>query len=496
MKISFQRKLLVSFMIIVIVMLAGTAVGISILLRDYIMETKRQELVNKGTELVRIATDYQEGRLSATQFNSLLSSIDRFLDARVWLVDSSRKVIAISGTSRLGMGPHVGSGGMGSGGSRAPGSGLRAMIGTELEVVFSGQMWTSTFYHPFYQEEMFIVALPLPSGGGTGAVILNTPVKGLQQSLERMYFYIAAVGAIAVILALILVNWLSKGVVRPLGQMRETAMAMAEGNYDRRVVVSTNDEIGDLGHSLNILTNNLGEFVRQTERMEKLRRDFVANVSHELRTPLTIIRGYSEALLDGTISDPTELRKYYRLIRDEAERLERLNSQLLELSRLQGRAVLEMEELPLADLAQGALHLFQHNAEQKQIELCFHRGETIPLIYGNGDLLTQLLVILLDNAIKFSAPGSRVTIGVDRDGQQVVLTVADTGIGIPEADISYIWERFYKVDKSHSRNSCGTGLGLALAREIILLHNAKPEVVSQLGQGTIFYITFPAAHPK
>ncbi|MDR7866052.1 MAG: ATP-binding protein [Sporomusaceae bacterium] len=514
MRNSLQRRLLYSYIMVVVLVLACVSAGISLLLREYFLASKQQELVNKGYELGRLVESYNEGRIDQTQFTKLIDSVDAFLGARVWVVDDARRVVAIStppgsvmgrgqGGPGMGRGPGLGQGGhgMGQGGHMGPGGHgmgqgnlLARALADRLEPVFDGQVLARSFYHPTYAENMLIVGVPLFKADGTvsGAVILNSPVRGVDEFLTRLYFYIGGLGLAALLLTFFLVRRLASGITRPLRDMQEAAATMARGDYAIRVKADDGDEVGELGRSLNALAQELGRFVASTARMEKLRRDFVANISHELRTPLTVIRGYTEALLDGTVQEPREAEKYHRVMRDETVRLEGLINELLDLSRLQAEgAVLAMEKIPLAAIADSVVSLLTPRAEQAGVALALATdGETA--VNGNGDRLTQLLLILLDNALKFTPPGGKVTASVTRSDGEVRLQVADTGSGISREDLPFIWERFYKGDKSHGRTAAGTGLGLAIAREIVARHGARAEVASELGKGSTFTVYFPA----
>ena len=304
------------------------------------------------------------------------------------------------------------------------------------------------------------------------------------------------IGLLALLLTLFIVRRLSRGIVQPLRAMEETAASMALGRYDKRVEVASEDEVGQLGASLNTLAQELSCFVARTEQMEKLRRDFVANVSHELRTPLTIIRGYTEALRDGTVTDPEQSARFNKIIVGETERLERLINDLLDLSRLQAQQyTMETEPIPLAEVVDSVVSIMRGKAKEKGIELSQTVDENVPPILGNGDRLVQLLLILIDNALKYTVKG-KISVELTHSMQQVFLTITDTGEGIPPEDLPLIWERFYKVDKAHTRENHGTGLGLSIAKEIIDRHGAKVTLTSELNAGTTFVIQFPALESK
>jgi signal transduction histidine kinase len=205
---------------------------------------------------------------------------------------------------------------------------------------------------------------------------------------------------------------------------------------------------------------------------------------------LTIIRGYNEAMLDGAVTDAPTVEKYRRLIREESERLERLIHDLLDLSRLQSGNSRELEPIPLADLAEAVAAKFRGQAVAKGITLQVET-DTV-MIAGNGDRLTQLIVILMDNALKFTPAGGSARLVVQKISTGAQLIISDSGMGIPPEDIPYIWERFYKVNKAHSRTEGGTGLGLAIAKEIIELHRGNVAVSSRPNEGTVFTVSFPA----
>lgn len=517
MKNSLQRKLLYSFMLVIAVVLIGVSLGVSLIIKGEMLATKQQELIGKGSELAIEIEDFQQSHGSLEGLPKFLTSIDSLRDYRVWVVNSSRQVIAMSDSQRrMGDPPHgmdersgngMGKGmGMGHGAGHSMGNnpvleqnGIAPPVVKEMDQVFDGLVWTGIFEHPFYGEKMLMVAIPIHLANGTvsAALVLNAPVTEMNAFMEHIYYYIAIAGLVAFVLALLVVSWLTRGIVRPLKAMQEIADAMARGSYSNHVNIETSDEVGRLGIALNSLAQDLAKNIEEMNQMEKLRRDFVANVSHEFRTPITIIRGYNEALMDGTISDPVLIQKYHRLMGDETVRLERLINDLLDLSRLQSTTVnVDKEKLPLATVVDSVVNLLKQRAEQKQVVMSVSAQENLPDIWGNGDRIIQLLIIIVDNALKYTPSGGFITISTLLEDQQVVVRVADTGIGIPTEDLPYIWERLYKVEKSHCRADGGTGLGLAIGKEIIDLHHATATVSSELNQGTIVTIRFPLPKDK
>lgn len=503
MKNSLQLKLLAAFMLVITVTLGTVLWSISVFFKEQILTGKQQELMQKGMDLAYAVQSFHDEAGNLDQLSDYLSNADQYLDARIWVLDESRQIVAMSGRHipgnqphGPGFGPGFGPGAhgpMGGGMGFSPMGGIRGLL-AELDSVYNGQVMTKTMDQPYYGEKMVVVAVPIKASDGTvnGAVLLNAPVTGINAFMQRIYYYVGAGGIAAVLLALLVVNRLTRAIVRPLKAMEQAAGAMARGDYAIRVTSASSDEVGRLGRAFNALAHDLASYMAEVEKTEKLRRDFVANVSHELRTPLTIMRSYTEALLDGTADDPTQAKKYLRTMQEETVRLERLVKDLLDLSRLQSEtAAWNVEAIPLPEIADSVIHMLKQTASAKNITLRLTVEGIVSNIVGSGDRLTQLLLILLDNALKYTPSGGTIEVMLTQDQGCVILAVADSGTGIPAQDLPYIWDRFYKVDKSHSRTEDGAGLGLAIAKQIIDRHKAKVSVVSSPGQGTTFTIMFP-----
>ena len=233
--------------------------------------------------------------------------------------------------------------------------------------------------------------------------------------------------------------------------------------------------------------------VTDIERLERVRKDFVANVSHELRTPLTAIRGYAETLLEGALEDKEHNRRFLEIIQAHAIRLNNIASDLLTLSELEsGKAWVEPERVSLRAVLESGLHTVEVAARVREVNIL--RGK-INDAYVMGDKLRieQALINLLDNAVKFNRAGGEVSVLTVRNSDgRVQIAISDTGIGIPAEDLSRIFERFYRVDKARSHDVGGTGLGLAIVKHIIERMGGTVRVESQLGKGSVFTVTLHA----
>ncbi|MBQ8955164.1 MAG: HAMP domain-containing protein [Clostridia bacterium] len=257
---------------------------------------------------------------------------------------------------------------------------------------------------------------------------------------------------------------------------------------DRLIRATINPVTGEDGQTVGAV--GLFTDITESERLERTRRDYVANVSHELRTPLTAMRGLIEPLRDGMVkSDETRMR-YYDILMRETLRLSRLIDDLMELSRLQsGKLSLEVSKVPLRVIVEDLADKYTGAAEEKnQTFRLLVDPAACPDVLTNADRAEQVLVILLDNAMKYTPEGGAISLNVTTEGDRAVVSVSDTGIGISEADLPYVFDRFYKVDKSRTGSS-GSGLGLSIAREILQSMGERIWVTSQLGQGSTFSFT-------
>jgi two-component system, OmpR family, phosphate regulon sensor histidine kinase PhoR len=232
--------------------------------------------------------------------------------------------------------------------------------------------------------------------------------------------------------------------------------------------------------------------ITDLRRLERVRRDFIANVSHEFKTPLTAIQGFAETLLAGAVDDPLNRGRFLGIILEHARRLARLTDDLLKLSKMDAdRLELEVRPVGVSQLVESCLETSQHRAAEKNIRISVNIAENLPEIAGDRRLLAEVLQNLLDNATQYTLPGGQILVSAETDDGEVIFTVSDTGIGIPQADQPRIFERFYRVDAARSREVGGTGLGLAIAKHLVEVHGGRIWVESEVGQGSQFHFSVP-----
>ena len=322
-------------------------------------------------------------------------------------------------------------------------------------------------------------------GIGTGIGMMSDLFTNFQASFnEALLLALLAAGSVAILVSLLL----SRGVVAPVRTLTSASQRIADGHYSERVQPAGPDELGQLARSFNQMAEKL-------EQVETMRRQLIGDVSHELRTPLSAIKGSMEALMDGILPANPET---YQQIHQEADRLARLVDDLQELSRVEGGAYsLDIRPITVSTLVQTALKRFSPQAQTKQIELRTDLPSDLPPILADQDRITQVLTNLVGNALQYTPQGGQVTIQAVRLGDEIHVSVMDTGIGIPAEHLPHLFTRFYRVDKSRSRQAGGgSGIGLTIARHLVEAQGGRIWAGSSgTGQGSTFTFSLKASIP-
>jgi signal transduction histidine kinase len=333
-------------------------------------------------------------------------------------------------------------------------------------------------------------AVPVRDGSGVMLYVVREEPRFLVASTRFLLEYwrqLLIAGALAAIVALVVARWLARGMTQPLRDMASAARQMERGDYRRRVVTASRDEVGQLADAFNRMSGEL-------ESLERVRRDLVANVSHELKTPISALRAHLENLLDGVERpEPQTLQ----VMLAQSERLGRLVDQLLELSRLEsGDLPLHREELRLRPLVSRVLSEIEVTRGRRDVDLAQDVPEDLPPVFADAERVHQVLFNLLDNAMRFTPAGGRVRVTASRQNGSVDVAVADTGPGIAPEHLPRLFERFYRVDTARSRDEGGTGIGLAIARSVIEAHGGRIWAQSEPGKGSTFTFELPVAAPS
>lgn len=347
-------------------------------------------------------------------------------------------------------------------------------------------------------QRLFYLAqrVSLPGERGVHVVRLAMPLTDLENRISEMQRALGVAFGVAFLVSVTLSLLIARGLTRPLSDMAAVARQLAGGALGQRIQTRSGDEVGVLAATLNQMADQMDRDITALRRLEQVRKDFVANVSHELRTPLTSIKGYVEALLDGAKDNPEEAERFLQIILNQSDRLNLILEDLLQLSQIEsGLVQFKRDPVHLGALVERTLPLIRQAADKKRQTLTVALPPDLPPVAGDEDRLVQVLTNLLDNAVKYTPEGGAIHVSGKRssDPAQVELSVADTGIGIPEADRPRVFERFYRVDKARSRELGGTGLGLSIVKHIVEGHGGRVWVEGNQPGGSRFVLRLPAA---
>ncbi|MCQ2441089.1 MAG: HAMP domain-containing histidine kinase [Clostridia bacterium] len=327
-------------------------------------------------------------------------------------------------------------------------------------------------------------AIKSQNGETEGYVIATatlTSVKTLMRKMTRLYVISAIIPIVLMFFALYFMTY---RMTRPLKLMSVAAKAMAKGDFSKRIPVTSDDEIGELAVSFNQMTNSLA-------RLEEMRKSFVANVSHELKTPMTTISGFIDGIIDGTISEDKQ-RYYLSIVSDEVRRLSRMVQSMLSVSKLEsGEFVLKNEKFDFKELLLNIVISQEQRIEEQCIEINGLDEIESVTVSADKDLIHRAIYNLVDNAIKFNRKGGKIDFSLKIDSKRMLFYISNTGNGIPQAELPFVFERFYKVDKSRSDNKNSTGLGLYIVKTIIKTHGGTVAVSSRENELTQFEVSLP-----
>ena len=364
-----------------------------------------------------------------------------------------------------------------------------------IKKAISGEATTTENFNDYLNENSITVAVPIKNSETIeGVVLLHSPVKYMSSALKSGIYTLVFSILAALILAGISAVWLSISFTKPLNKIRNTTTELAKGNYEVTTQVNQNDEIGDLAKSIDKLALQLYKSSKESERFEKMRQNFIANISHELRTPITVIRGSIEAICDGIIKDSQQLKDYNEQILSDSIHLQRLVNDLIDLTKLQNTDFsIDKSTINLFEIINDAVRSMKQISTKKGVKINFSVENTIEedryLFVGDYQRIRQMIIIVLDNAIKFSNENREVDILLKKENNKYELKICDSGRGIDSKNIGEIFNRYHKSNTEENKN--GMGLGLAIAKEIAIRHNIEIMVESEPYIKTVFTFLIP-----
>lgn len=444
------------------------ATFVSSMTLEQLKREKADALYREATLIANTyASDLYNNETSLDTVKKQLDALDIYLGATLWIINPSGRMILDSDSP----------------------------VDVENETVIEsfdptiteGSYYTVGNFFDSFREEQLSVFAPITSDYRVrGYVVIHYPMSSIIISCNNLLNISYLLLIILFLLSMIILIFFTEMVYLPLRKITEATEQYAEGNMHYEFQIDSEDEIGYLGATLNYMASEIA-------RAEDDQKKFVANVSHDFRSPLTSIKGYLEAMLDGTIP-PEMYEKYLTIVLNETERLTKLTGSLLMLNNLNTKGILlEKSPFDINTIIRNTAASFEGTCKNKTIAIeLILTGDAL---FVNADVgkIQQVLYNLLDNAIKFSHPDSIIKIETTERHNKIFVSVKDSGIGIPKDDLKMIWDRFYKSDLSRGKDKKGTGLGLSITREIIQAHGEHINVISTEGVGSEFIFSLPIA---
>lgn len=433
---------------------------------DYLVDNTANGLYKSANvTATEYLTSYFKEEVSILDVRMQLNGLVSYADASAWFVEPDGSLICSARGDQYPPGPLV--------------------IDGFDPLEWNGKIYLEGTYHDCFDAPVITVMAPVVDGFSTkGYLLIHKYVSDITsvRSLLTKRVYITSL--IIYLLSFIILLAFEFIIYRPLRIITQAATEYASGNLDYTIPVNTQDEMGYLSASLNYMSSQLKD-------MEDYQKYFVANVSHDFRSPLTSIKGYVEAMADGTIP-PEFQQKYLDIILFETERLTDLTRDLLELNEFDTKnLLLNKTTFDLHEVIKSTAASFEGTCTKKKISIELILAKKHLNVFADKSKIERVLYNLIDNAIKFSDPDSIITVETTELGEKVFTTVKDNGIGIPRDALNKIWERFYKTDLSRGKDKKGTGLGLAIVKESIQAHGENINVISTEGVGTEFTFSLP-----
>lgn len=467
---SIFRRLLFSYLITVLLGIGFVGILISYLTKGYIHNSTQEELLRKA-KIVNLAI--QDVSSIGEGSERLLSFLDESFNTRIWIFDGNGKIIATSTKDEVSIGKSVAS--------------------SIVEKTLKGENAVQKLKFEGLTEPMLSVVVPWGKENNVyGGIVLHSPVVGINKIIGNIRETILWATLFGILFSTAMVSYLSWSISRPLKKIDQAAAKIGMGNYQERINIESKDEFGDLAITINTMAEKLGKIDQERQKLDQIRKDFLANVSHELKTPLATMQGFLEALQDDLINEDGR-QKYYDVMYDETLHMNRLMDDILNLIKLENKEItLSKHPMDTEPLINRVAFKFKQKALEKNIDIRVHIKDGLPKAYADPDRLEQIISNVLKNAVKYTEEG-HVSIYAEQDNSFLLLTIQDTGIGISETDQELIWERFFKVDRGRSKKNKGTGLGLAIVKELVELHQGKITVSSEINKGTRFKIWIPTS---
>lgn len=464
---SIFARLLTTYMLITILVIGSMTVILAVVYKDAVLSEKKETLDLIAQKANLLTQDYYKQKISEQELNATVNGMAYSTSSVIYVLKidqaqfDKQQVLALNGLDE-------------------------SFVAQNVKLVLSGQ---KVFQEKQYSKDLGTYVLftgyPLTINEDIeGAILILCPVSNINKIVANMNLVILGVAIVMIILSVPFIYLNSRRISKPIKEMDAAARKIAEGEKTGITVVTSQDEIGRLFNTFNYMKD-------QIEKTEKMRNDLIADISHELRTPLTSINGFIKGILDGIV-EPKDYQEYMVLIHGETKRLIRLTSDLLDLAKIQsGGAKMQKEQIHVETFVEGVLSVLNGSADNKHLSVI---NKVPPGLYVFADpaAFKQVVINIISNAIKYTPEEGAIIVEAVQHNNEVCLRVQDTGIGIPAEDLPFIFEKFYRSDKVRNADDKSTGLGLAIAKNLVELNGGSIRAESTEGKGTSLTVMLPS----
>lgn len=472
-KTVFRRFLFYSIVTVLLCLLIITVILVYPV-TGYLERVKKDTLIQSAKDVSSYITDISQGKLYASEeyVFPYLDALSQSMEADIILSDANGQILFVSSDD------------------------TKHQVGDKLPAVVTGALKENAFFtygtvNGFYDKSYYVAATPVydQNYNVAGYCLVAQYTVWSSDTVPSVFFVFTLIVLLSALLIFLLTSVYAFNTTRPLKQMTAATKRFAAGDFESRVYVKNNDEIGELANSFNEMADSLAS-------MEGIRRNFIANVSHELKTPMTSISGYIDGILDGTIPK-TEQEYYLTIVSDETKRLSRLVTSMISLSKIDsGEIKVNKTSFDVLDVIFSVLQSFESKLSDKKLEVQGLDIEENVIVFGDRDLLHQTIYNLVENAVKFTEPKGVIRFDFAKENGFNIVSIENSGKGILPEDIRFVFDKFYKADKSRSSDKRSMGLGLYICRTVISLHGGRITADSKPGEYCRFTFTLPEQKRK
>ncbi|WP_304943368.1 HAMP domain-containing sensor histidine kinase [Vallitalea guaymasensis] len=471
---SFVNKFFFIYAILTLIIFMILTTLITNIIESFFINDQKKNMINVGEAISEgyLAAYYDQTKMAALNFEYQIVVMSNNIGSRIWILSND-------GTVQIDSEKGVNS--------------FEKLVVDNPSIDKAKKGEIVTLKGDFYglsSTPLITVIVPIKMNNDVkGIILMHSPYPAVKKTANYFFNLTIICLLFSLVFSIMLMYLFSRRITKTFQQMNKTARSIANGNFESRIVINTNDDIGELATNLNFMAAELG-------KLEEMRRSFIANISHDFRSPLTSIKGFVQAILDGTIPHENQDR-YLNIVLDETNRLSNLTNEILLLTNLENNGVqLNYTEFDIHLVIREVLIKFEGKIREKKMHITLLIDEKQIIVSADKDKIERVIYNLIDNAVKFCNKGDRITIETTKFKDKVNISIKDNGPGIKEDEIKYIFNRFHKADRSRGEDKKGTGLGLSIVKEIITAHGETINVNSKINVGTEFVFTLTITKNK